>query len=510
MRLAVGAIFTECNELGGLPIDIKYFERHELRRGRELLSVDSGALGGMLEVLRDRACTPVPLLWASCPPGGSLTIECYEDLREELLASLRTALPVAGVLLPLHGAAVFADPGGGCDLEGDLITRIRALVGPKVPIVATLDLHAHITQAMVSNADALLAWETYPHADAYSTGERGARLLVDTLTGKCQPTMAAALVPVITGAIRGATTGNDPFAEIMRMAKVLEASPDVLSTSAILVDPYLDQPQMGSGAIVVTNNAPELAARLAIEVAEAYWDRRNDFEPNTWSPEEAIADSIRHQVESPSTTNGPIVLVETADCCGGGAAGDSVATLVALLDAQQRGLSEPIRALVPVVDPEAAATCHTAGAKAEVTLSLGHKLDTRWGKPIEVTGTVRCLSDGRFTYKGGIFDGTVGGMGPSALLRIGSITVLISSHGSYDWRDEQWEAMGVDPRDCQYVVAKNPMNYRQVYGEVTRAIYILDTPGPTPASVLRVRYKRLQQPFFPQDSEAIGTPLILT
>ena len=117
MRVAVGAIFTECNELGGLPININDFERHELRRGKELLSVDSGALGGMLDVLKERACTPIPLLWASCPPGGVLTSECYSDLRKELLSALRTMLPVAGVLLPLHGAAVFAGPVEGPTLR---------------------------------------------------------------------------------------------------------------------------------------------------------------------------------------------------------------------------------------------------------------------------------------------------------------------------------------------------------------------------------------------------------
>ncbi len=505
MRVAVGSIFTECSELGGVAIELDRFERHELLRGEELLSIDDGVVGGMLEVLRDRACTPVPLLWASCPPGGSLPPECYAELWGELLARLQAALPVAAVLLPLHGAATVS---GGSDLEGDLIAGVRAVVGAEVPIVATLDLHAYVTQAMVSNADALVAWETYPHTDTYATGQRGARLLVDTLTGRCRPTMAAGLVPVITSAVMGATAGDDPFAGIMRMTKALEARPEVLSTSAVLVDPYLDQPHMGSGAIVVTDDAPELAAALAREVAEAYWDRRFDFEPATWTPAEAIADSVRHVPEPDDPVDGPVVLVETADCCGGGAAGDSVAALATLLDAQ-RNTPNPRSALVPVVDPEVALACHAAGVDAELTLSLGHKLDRRWGEPIEVMGTVVRLGDGRFVYEGGIFDGVAGGMGPSALLRIGAITVLIASLGSYDWRDEQWRAMGIDPRNCRYVVAKNPMNYRQVYGEVARAVYILDTLGPTPASVRKVRYARLQRPYFPRDAEAIVTPRVL-
>ena len=507
MRVAIGSIFTECNEFGGLAIGIDAFERFELLRGGEMLALEEGVVGGMLQILHDRAWTPVPLLWASCPPGGPLTAACYAHLKGELLARLRAALPVAGVLLPLHGAASFATASGGSDLEGDLIAEVRALLGPRVPIVATLDLHAHITPQMVAHSDALVAWETYPHSDAYRTGQRGARLLADTLTGRCRPTMAVALVPVITGAVRGSTAGDDPFARLMRTAKAYEARPEVLSTSVILVHPYLDQAQLGSGAVVVTDDDPALATSLACELAEAYWDARCELEPTMWTPAAAIAHSHRRAAQG-GDAEGPIVLVETADCCGGGAAGDSVATLSALL-AAQRGERLPPQVLVPVVDPEAARACYAAGVGGRPTTSLGHKLDRRWGEPISVTGEVAGLGDGRFVYRGGIFDGVAGDMGPSALLRIGAVTVLISSRGSYDWRDEQWAAMGVDPRESRYVVVKNPMNYRQVYGEVARAVYVLDTPGPTPATVRNLRYARLQRPYFPRDPEAEVTPRLL-
>lgn len=218
-RVAIGAIFTECNHLGGVPIDLSWFERYELVRGEEILRIDNSVVGGMLQVLREAEVDIAPLLWASTCPGGPLTADCYAQLKTELLDRLRQALPVDGVLLPLHGAAAAEGIG---DLEGDLITAVRAIVGPSIPIVATLDLHAHISAAMVRNADALVAWETYPHADSYTTGQRGARLLVDTLAGRCRPTMAAAKVPVITGAIHGSTHGDDPFARLMRQAKAHE------------------------------------------------------------------------------------------------------------------------------------------------------------------------------------------------------------------------------------------------------------------------------------------------
>ncbi len=168
-RIALGGILTECNQFGGEPIDITWFERYELRHGDEVLDSDSGVVGGMLDVLRERGVGVAPLLFASTCPGGPLTVACYRPLKDELLQRLQEALPVDGVLLALHGAAAVA---GGVDLEADLISAVREMVGQAVPIVATLDLHAHISPPMVAGADALVAWETYPHRDAFSTGQR--------------------------------------------------------------------------------------------------------------------------------------------------------------------------------------------------------------------------------------------------------------------------------------------------------------------------------------------------
>ncbi|MEZ4726686.1 MAG: M81 family metallopeptidase [Caldilineaceae bacterium] len=495
-RVALGAIFTECNHLGGVPIDLRWFERYELVRGEAILAIDNSVVGGMLQVLREAEVAVAPLLWASTCPGGPLTAECYAQLKGELLERLRQALPVDGVLLPLHGAAAAEGVG---DLEGDLISAVRTIVGPAVPIVATLDLHAHVSAAMVRDADALVAWETYPHADSYTTGQRGARLMVDTLAGRVRPTMAAAKVPVITGAIHASTHGDDPFARLMRQAKAHEGRNGVLSTSVILVQPFLDVAEMGSGAIVITDNDLDGAVNLARTLAEGYWAMRFALEPQTWTPDAAIAAGL-------AVNGGPVILVETADCCGGGAAGDSVATLAALLRTDRQA-----RALVPVVDPAAAAACHAAGVGATVTCTLGHHLDPRWGQPITVTGQVMTLTDGRFHYQGGIYDGVDGNMGPTAMLAMGAIRVLITTYGTYDWRDEQYRAVELDPATAKFVVAKNPMNYRLAYGALANAIYILDTPGPTPPTIRHAKFTQLQRPFFPLDPEIPGlTPTILT
>ncbi len=477
-----------------MPIDLSWFERYELKRGDEILSINGGVVGGMLAMLEQRGGQPVPLLFASTCPGGYVTHDCYQQLKHELLERLSAALPVDGVLLPLHGAAVVEGLG---DLEGDLILAVRAMVGPAVPIVATLDLHADVTRAMVRGADALVAWETYPHRDAFSTGQRGAALLLDTLERRCRPVMTMAKVPVITGAVHASTEGDDPFAKIMRRAKALEGRDGVLSTSVFLVQPFLDQPDMGGGALVITNGDQAKADALAEDLAREFWDRRFEFEGDIHTPEVAVRLGLQ-------IADGPVILVETSDCAGGGAAGDSVATLSALLAA-----SIDQRALVPVVDPEAAAACHRAGVGSTVSLSIGHKLDTRWGKPISVTGTVTRLSDGRFQYSGGIWDKVIGDMGPTAVVAIGAIQLMVSSFATYDWMDEQYRSVGLTASDAKFVVVKNPMNYRMAYGPMAKAIYILDTPGPTPATLRHAPFKQVRRPYFPKDADIPGMKPVL-
>jgi microcystin degradation protein MlrC len=483
-RVALGSIFCECNHFGGQPTDLSVFAHYDLHYGSDVLKMDGGAVGGMLDILRERGATIAPLLVASTCPGGPLTSDCYRQLKQDLLDRLRASMPLDGVLLALHGSATVEDVG---DLEGDLLRATREMVGPRVAVVATLDLHAHVTRDMVEQADALVAWETYPHRDAFSTGQRGARLLLDSLAGRCQPTMALAKVPVLSSGCLGHTEGDGPFADLMRYAKAREGREGVLSANVFLVHPYLDLPDMGSGAVIVTDNDMDAAVALAEDIARKYWGRRRDLEPEVFSPSEAIR--LGSQIDG-----GPVLLVETADCAGGGAACDSVHGLRALIEADVK-----LAALAVVVDPAAAARCQHAGIGAKLTLRLGHRLDPKWGQPLEVQGRVVRLSDGKFHYTGGIWQGTVATMGPSAVLRVSTVDVLVMTHATYDWADEQYRAVGLNPAVARFVVVKNPMNYRLGYAGVSKAAFVLDTPGPTPATVRGLPYRRLRRPFFPAD-----------
>ena len=154
-----------------------------------------------------------------------------------------------------------------------------------------------------------------------------------------------------------------------------------------------------------------------------------------------------------------------------------------------------------VVDPEAARICHDTGVGKEVTLRLGHQVDPVWETPLELTGKIERLSEGRFRYRGGILGGTWSCMGPSAVLQVGSIQVLISSFPTYDWADEQYQSMGMDASEAKFVGVKNMMNFRIGYREVTKGFFMLDLPGPTPPDMRMLSCRRVTRPLFPLDSD---------
>ena len=494
-RVGVGGIFIECNHFTAQLADRAAFERSEWLAGEALLAKDTGVIGGMLSVLRDVGCEPVPLFYASACPSGAVEAAVYDELKSELLRRLSDAGELDGVLLGLHGAGAAVN---APDLEGDLAGAVRAKAGEATPIVGTLDLHAHVTPEILVQTDALLAWETYPHEDAFETGERGALAMIEILGGRLKPLMALAKVPVLVSAIHGQTKPPGPFADVMQEAKRLEGEGAVFSVNPILVHPYLNMPDMGGGVLLVANDDESGAVSLAKRLAKRYWEKRVELQPETVSP----ADAVRRGLQA---KGGPVLLVETADCCGGGASGDSVHTLRALLaEAPEQA------AIVPVVDPGAAQAAHSAGLGQAIRLRLGHQLDQQWGDPVEVEGVVTKLSEGAFVYRGGIWDGRAGDMGPTAVVAVGPIQIVISGNATYDWMTEQYDLLDLSPADCKFVVAKNPMNYQQAYAGMMKAAYVLDTPGPTPANTNALPYTAMSSGWFPAEPEhTIDEPEVL-
>ena len=490
-RIALGALFSETSHFLTTTVGLDHWRNTYVLAGNDIFSLRGATCeeAGALNVLDAAGVDLLPLLAARAVSSGPTTEEAYRWLKQGILAPLRRGLPVDGVILAMHGSLTTVTED---DPEGDLLAAVREIVGPAVLIVSTLDLHANVTRKMIESADALVAFTRYPHDDTFTTGERGARLLLDLVAGKARAAMALAKVPVLCSGIRGMTFGDAPMTHLTERARALEAEPGVLSASVFQVHSTNDLPGMGSGGLVVTDGDVNRAIREASGIASEMWRRRREFEPEILSVDEGVKLGL-------AVEGGPVLLVDTADCAGGGAAGDSVALLKRLLE-----LKVDVSTYLMVVDPEAAQRCAKAGVGATVELPVGYKIDPSWGEPLPVRGVVRHLLDGDFTFTGGAFGGTVGHMGLSAVLAIGAIRVLVMSHPTYDWADEQFRAAGLDPRLAKFIGVKNPMNFNFAYRDIAKASLVLDTPGPTPATTRGLPYKRMQRPFFPVDEDIPG------
>lgn len=515
-RVAVGQISSESNHFAAGSCELDLFrktgflyERDELFR----LRGTDGEIAGILATLKEaRDVEVVPLLAARAVSSVPLSETCYGYLKRNLVAALNDAGRVDGVILSFHGsmAAVNQD-----DPEGDIALAVRELVGPRVPIVLTHDLHSNVTRRRVEATTAIVAYEHYPHDDVRQTGVRGATLLLRTLRGEVRPVMAHAKLPMIATGFNASTLGDGPYAQLMRQAKALEGagggrgvaadvsrtgrtrSPSgrILSTSLLLVGSYLDLPDLGCSSLVITDGDPDLARREAERLARAFWAKRDEFRVETVS----VAEAVRRGRE---IAGGPLLLLDTADTTGGGAAGDGIGLVSGLLAER---VTEPCLAMV--VDPDAVQACSRARIGREVTIDLGHRLDPRWGKPLRLNGKVLRRSDGRFTYRGGILGGTTATMGASVVFAVGSIQILIMSNPTYDWADEQYRAGGLDPAQAKFVGVKNMMNFRSGYGDVMKSYFVLDLPGPTPPDLRMLPFRRVRRPIFPLD-ENLNDPQI--
>jgi len=490
LRIAVGQIASESNHFVSAPCELDFFRKTGYLVEREALFTLLGAdneVAGMLATLQQAGDVEIiPLLAARANSSGPLSQGCYGILKERLLVPLRAAGPVDGVLLSHHGsmAAEHED-----DLEGDISSAVRAIVGPRVPIVMTLDLHGNVTRRMVENTNAILGYEHYPHDDAYTTGVRGSSLLLRAARGEVRPVIGHVKLPLVLTAFNASTADDGPFAGLMQRAKAVERVPGVLSVSLFLVGSYLDMPDMGCSSLVVADGDREWAMQEARALARDFWDQRRAFAVSPLSVAEAVA-------RGRAVDGGPVLLLDTADTTGGGASGDGIGAVKGLLAA---GVTDPCLAMV--VDPGAVQVCLQHGAGREVSLELGHKLDSRWGTPLQVTGKVLRSLDGHFRYAGGILGGSWASIGPSVVLQVGSIQILIMSYPTYDWADEQYRAADLHPEQAKFVCVKNMMNFRFGYRDIMKGFFVLDLPGPTPADMRSLPFRRIARPVFPLDEE---------
>ena len=485
MRVAVGGIYHESNTFFSQPMTVDSFAESQLHYGDDIPKHWTGTcseMNGFLVGARQYGHEVVPTLMAWGMPSGTVTAETFESLCGELIGRLRSAFPLDGVLLSLHGAMVSEKY---LDGDGEILRRVRECIGPKVPLIATIDFHANVTEDMVRWPDALIGYDTYPHVDQVERGMEAATLLHRMLSEGVRPHMALAHRPMLPHILRQGTE-KPPMKDVVAAAHAAEQSPDVFSVSVTAGFPYTDVPRAGFSVIAVAASS-DVARAAAESVATLAWMRRNEFLCSVPDAQQAVKLAM-------ANSEGLTVLVDVGDNVGGGTPGDGTVLLSELLKQGAQG------ALVLLCDPEAVATCIKAGVRAAITLTVGGKCDRHHGAPLEIAGVVRTLHCGMYRNVGPMRDGVLEDQGRTAVVDTGGVLVVLTERRMPMWNLEQLRSLGIEPTRLRIVVVKAAIAYRAAYAPIAANIIEVDTPGLTAADVRRFPYQRLQRPIFPLDA----------
>lgn len=484
MRIAIGSLLQETNTFSPKLTRREDFQIHAGAALIESARFEQTEVHGFIDVLSRNNVEIVPLLGGWAVSSGRIVQSDFRALVDELLEALRAAGRVDGVLLALHGAWAAE---GIDSADGYVLQKVRARVGPDIPIVASLDLHASVARSMTSSADALVGYRTCPHVDTADTGRRAAELMIAATAGKKHLTLAARKLPLVTQAEQ-MISDRGVFKELLDQARRLEQRTGVLSASLFPCQPWLDVEELGWCSVVVTDNDRALAQRCADELAQALWARRHDFVIDIPSVDEALDQAMRIE-------GGPITLGEGADGTMGGSPGDSVHILAGIL---RKGLDHVPTAAV-VVDPPAVARAIEAGVGQTITLSVGGKLNPAYSTPLTLTGRVKLISDGEFFYKGSCYTGRRVEMGRAAVLKINAINLLIAERPMPTTDPEMYRSHGIEPRDMKLVLCKSPLSFRMDYEPISMAVMSVDTPGCCRADLRQLPFVRVPRPMFPFD-----------
>lgn len=507
--ILVAQFSHESNTFARTRTDREDFRNQFERYGRDLVDTfrdTNTEIGGVVDVAERDDLNLVPSVATTAEPGGRVVTETYDHYVDHIVADAREyADDLNGVLLALHGSMV---PKNGDDGEGPLIRAVQDVVGPEVPVVATLDLHANVTESMLE-ADALVAYETYPHVDMRETGRRAMEILLPAIRGEVAPTIAIERPPVLAPG-PNANTNDNPMADLEARARNLESRDGVLKVNVVLGFYRADVPAAGFSVPVVTDGDPDLAREIAREMATTVWEEREGFVADHPGPAEAVAEAKR-LVEDGATADGPVVLADVGDNPGGGAPGDETAVLRELLD---QGVENAGVALVR--DPAAVETLAAAGVGETVTLELGGKSADSWTNPVALGWYVKAITDGAYANTGPMQTGAPVNLGRAVLVETGDdrgapgadggVRIVVVENRTQPWDAELWRHVGVPPERLDVAVVKSANHYRGDYEPLSSRVIPVDSPGLNCIDPGGLDHDRIRRPMFPLDEVTDAYP----
>ena len=481
MKLFTAFLGTETNTFSPIPTGQANFAETFLVRGGEHgdePSVYSRPLAIARERAQQRGWSVAESLATFAQPAGLTVRAVWESFRDEILDDLRAALPVDMVLLNLHGAMV-AD--GYDDCEGDLIAKVREIVGPGVPIGVELDPHCHLSQKMVNNATALITFKEYPHIDAAERAEELFDIIASAAEGKIRPTISVYDCRMI-GIYH---TTREPMRTYVDRLKGLEGRDGVLSISVAHGFPWGDVPDMGTKILVVTDGRPEYGERLAQELGRELFEMREALRPNFLSIDEGLNRALE-------IDRSPVVMADTADNAGGGAPSDSTFVLKALLE---RGIGDA--ALACIWDPIAVSLAMEAGVGARLDLRIGGKTGPMSGDPLDLSVKVTGVKpnatqsfgpeDGRATVR----------LGDTVAVRVKGIDIVLNSIREQVFSPECFSTVGIDPRQKHILVVKGSQHFYAAFAPLAAEVLYLATPGAVNPDLTKFPFRYIDRNIWP-------------
>jgi microcystin degradation protein MlrC len=483
MRIAIAGFMHESNTFNPVVTDRAAFEAQSLTFGADLIDEWRDAhheIGGFLEAAKVEDFEPVPIVMAWATPSGPVADSFFEEITNHIIQRIQRCRP-DGLLLALHGAMVAESFPDG---DGEVLARLRQAFGPNFPIVLSLDLHGNLSQRLIDLSQAAVAYRTYPHVDQRDCGRRAASLLVHLLRGQIRSRAALAKPPLIIN-IMTQDTSCEPMKGFMRAVRDLEKQPGVLSASLLPGFPYADVQQMGPSVVVVADGDAGLAQREADRLANEIWQARSQFSRRLPDAATAVALALK-------ADRTPVVLVDTGDNVGGGSAGDGTVLLDEML---RQGATDGVICLYA---PAEVQFCASAGLGAEITLTVGGKVDRLHGDPVSVTGRVHLLHDGQYIESEPRHGGRrTNFMGQTALVEIqGGNLLVLNSLRHPPFSLGQLTCLGIEPVRQRMLVVKAAIAFKAAYAPIAGTIIEADTPGLTAVNPARFDYRNIRRPMY--------------
>jgi microcystin degradation protein MlrC len=489
MRLLIALMKHETNTFSPVPTPLVRFAPLYGEAAIGAFRGTGTGLGAYLDLAeRERAEIVLPIA-AGAPPSRPVEDAAYAHITDTICEAVARG-GFDGIMLDLHGAMVTESLDDG---EGQLLKRLRA-IDPKTPIAVSLDMHANLYDETIVHATVVTGYRTYPHIDTYETARLAGEILLRTIRGEVRPVMAWGNVPMLPHVMRQGTDDH-PNKELQHRCAAMSGE-GALAASLFTGFPHADITNAGLSAVVVTDGDGKLAEDLRDELLDRAWVEREAFVYDIEPLQQSVARAKAMPPAEPG--EGPIVLLDHYDNCASGGTMDTTVVLAEIL----RQSLENVAAFA-IYDPEAVQQAIAAGVGAQISLSIGGKIEMPAipgeSPPLIVTGTVRTISNGRYRNRGPMGRGVQMDMGPSVVLDTGLVEIVLISRHVEPSDLNCLVSLGIDPMQKRYVMLKSRIHWRAGLGKLAKAVVDCAGVGVCTSDYSQLRFNKVRRPIYPLD-----------